>query len=224
MHWHIYIKYVYAHINTQVYLIYMDICVYTYIHTDLGFPSGSTVKNLPANAGGASLTPGSGRFPGEGNGWPLESGRFPWRRKWQLTPVFLSGEFHGQRSLVGYSPWGRKRVSCNLAAKQQQQQHPKPGESSCCSRPRPHPYSFSSPSVLSWKFIIIFRMSVSVSLLTFGGFGDKWTWVCLEREDTRTGEFRTLLSQLSLLFYHLSAFGHRVFSIGRLFGFFSYIN
>ena len=35
-------------------------------------------------------------------------GRFPWRRKWQLTPVFLPRESHGQRSLVGYSPWGRK--------------------------------------------------------------------------------------------------------------------
>ena len=33
---------------------------------------------------------------------------FPWRRKWQPTPVFLPGESHGQRSLVGYSPWGRK--------------------------------------------------------------------------------------------------------------------
>ena len=32
----------------------------------------------------------------------------PWRRKWQPTPVFLPGEFQGQRSLVGYSPWGRK--------------------------------------------------------------------------------------------------------------------
>ena len=29
-----------------------------------------------------------------------------WRRKWQLTPVFLPGESHGQRRLVGYSPWG----------------------------------------------------------------------------------------------------------------------
>ena len=28
--------------------------------------------------------------------------KFPWRRKWQPTPVFLPGEFHGQRSLVGY--------------------------------------------------------------------------------------------------------------------------
>ena len=32
----------------------------------------------------------------------------PWKRKWQPTPVFLPGEFHGQRSLVGYSPWGHK--------------------------------------------------------------------------------------------------------------------
>ena len=32
----------------------------------------------------------------------------PWRRKWQPTPVFLPGEFHGQRSLAGYSPWGCK--------------------------------------------------------------------------------------------------------------------
>ena len=33
---------------------------------------------------------------------------FPWRRKWQPTPVFLPGESHGQRSLVGYSSWDRK--------------------------------------------------------------------------------------------------------------------
>ena len=31
-----------------------------------------------------------------------------WRRAWQPTPVFLPGESHGQRSLVGYSPQGRK--------------------------------------------------------------------------------------------------------------------
>jgi len=34
--------------------------------------------------------------------------KIPWRRKWQPTPVFLPGEFHGQRSLAGYSPQGRK--------------------------------------------------------------------------------------------------------------------
>ena len=32
----------------------------------------------------------------------------PWRRAWQSTPVLLPGESHGQRSLVGYSPWGSK--------------------------------------------------------------------------------------------------------------------
>ena len=31
-----------------------------------------------------------------------------WRRKWQPTPVFLPGKSHERRSLVGYSPWGRK--------------------------------------------------------------------------------------------------------------------
>ena len=31
-----------------------------------------------------------------------------WRREWQPTPVFLPGRSHGQRSLVGYSPWGHK--------------------------------------------------------------------------------------------------------------------
>ena len=34
--------------------------------------------------------------------------KFPWRRKWQLTPVFLPEESHGQRNLAGYSPWGHK--------------------------------------------------------------------------------------------------------------------
>ena len=32
-----------------------------------------------------------------------------WRKKWQPTPVLLPEKFHGQRSLVGYNPWGRKK-------------------------------------------------------------------------------------------------------------------
>ena len=35
-------------------------------------------------------------------------GKIPWRKKWQPTPVFLPEKSHGQRSLVGYSPWGRE--------------------------------------------------------------------------------------------------------------------
>ena len=42
---------------------------------------------------------------GSGNVFFLPT--IPWRRKWQPIPVFLPGEFHGQRSLAGYSPWGR---------------------------------------------------------------------------------------------------------------------
>ena len=34
--------------------------------------------------------------------------KIPWRRKWQPTPVFLLGKSHGQKNLVGYSPWGHK--------------------------------------------------------------------------------------------------------------------
>ena len=54
------------------------------------------VKNPPANAGDMQY----GLDP-----WV---GKIPWKRAWQPTPGFLPGESPGQRSLVGYSPWGRK--------------------------------------------------------------------------------------------------------------------
>ena len=53
-----------------------------------------TVKNVPVNEGDV--------------GWVPWVGKTPWRREWQPTPVFLPGEFQGQRNLVGCSPWGRK--------------------------------------------------------------------------------------------------------------------
>ena len=63
----------------------------------VGFPGGEVVKNPPADAGDSRYT---GSTPG--------SGKMPWSRKWQLTLVSLPGESHGQRSLAGYSLWGRK--------------------------------------------------------------------------------------------------------------------
>ena len=42
--------------------------------------------------------------------WQKPSQYCPWRRKWQPTPVFLPGEFHGQRTLMGYSPWVNKEL------------------------------------------------------------------------------------------------------------------
>ena len=41
-------------------------------------------------------------------------GKIPEKKKWELTSVFLPGKFHEQRSLVGYSPWGRRRVGHDL--------------------------------------------------------------------------------------------------------------
>ena len=44
--------------------------------------------------------------------------KIPWRRKWQPTPVFFSGEFQGQRSLkAGYSPWGHKELVTGVLLK-----------------------------------------------------------------------------------------------------------
>ena len=63
----------------------------------LPLPGGAVVKNPPANAGDVRDV---GSIP--------ESGRCPWRRAWQPTPVFLLGESHGERNLAGHSPQGRK--------------------------------------------------------------------------------------------------------------------
>ena len=52
--------------------------------------------------------------------------KIPWRREWQPTPVFLPGEFHGQKSLVGYSPWGCKELGMT---EQQTLTYTKRGES-----------------------------------------------------------------------------------------------
>ena len=62
----------------------------------MGFPGGSDGKESICNVGDLGSIPGLGKSP--------------WRRAWQPTPVFLPGEFHGQRSLAGYSPWGHKEL------------------------------------------------------------------------------------------------------------------
>ena len=80
----------------------------SYLHPVLvsGFPWWLSGKeSTTCNVEGASSIP-----------W---SGKTPWRRKWQHTPVFLPGKSHGERSLVGYSPWGHKRIRQDLAIKQQ---------------------------------------------------------------------------------------------------------
>ena len=102
----------------------------------MGFPGSSTGKESACNAEDPGLIPGSGITPGEGTDYPFQYswaslvaqivknllamwktwvedlglipglGRSPGGG--QRTPVFLPGESHGQRSLVGYSPWSHK--------------------------------------------------------------------------------------------------------------------
>jgi len=62
----------------------------------MGFPGGSNGKESSCTCGRP--------------GFDLSFGKIPWRREWQPTPVFLPGEFHGQRSLVGSSPWGCREM------------------------------------------------------------------------------------------------------------------
>ena len=76
----------------------------------LGFPGDPVLKNPSANR----------RL-----GFDLWVGKIPWRREWQPTPIFFPGKPHGQRSLVGCSPWGY-----NLATEQQKQ----PGFNAYCPR------------------------------------------------------------------------------------------
>ena len=61
-------------------------------------------KNPPAN-------------PGDTKRWGFDPwvGKIPWRRAWQPTPVFSPGEFHRQRNLAGYNPWGRKEWDTTLS-------------------------------------------------------------------------------------------------------------
>ena len=93
-----------------------------------GFPGSSNGKESACNAGDLGSIPGLGRSSGKGNGYPSIIGlenpmdcslpgssvhrisrvKHDLATKAPPPPVFLSGKFQGQRSLVGYSPWGHK--------------------------------------------------------------------------------------------------------------------
>ena len=70
-----------------------DFGLYMHSHSE-DFPGGSDGKSVCLQWGRPRFDP-----------WV---GKIPWRRKWQPTPVFLPGKSHGWRSLIDYSPWGRK--------------------------------------------------------------------------------------------------------------------
>ena len=74
------------------------------MYTFIGFPCGTNGKEPTCQC----KRPKKCRF----NPW---IGKIHWKRAWQSIPVFLPGESHGQRSVVGYSPWGRKESDNDCA-------------------------------------------------------------------------------------------------------------
>ena len=72
-------------------------------------PGGSDGKESACSAGNLGMMPGWGRSPGG--------------RAWLPTPVFLPGEFHGQRSLAGFNPWGHKESDTTEVTNTQMSAH-----------------------------------------------------------------------------------------------------
>ena len=142
-----------------------------------GFPGVSVLKNLPANAGDMHSIPGSGRFP--------------WRRKHQLTKVFLLGKSHGQRGLACYSLWGHKRVGHDWATKQQQQRCP-PKAWFHSPPPLPRP---ASPRELAIREKIHLHSIVVQSLSRVQLFATPWSAVYqASRSFTNSLSFLKLMS------------------------------
>ena len=83
--WGAIISFYFYRVNTNIWIISLKFL--------LGFPGGSDGKESACNAGGPWVE------------------KIPWRREWRATPVFLPGESHGPRSLVGYGLWGSKETS-----------------------------------------------------------------------------------------------------------------
>ena len=75
------------------------------LYKKVGFPDSSVIKNPSVNAGNVGVIPGSGRFPGDGNGNPLQ---YP----------CLENPMDRR---VGDNPWAHKRVRHDLATKQKEQ-------------------------------------------------------------------------------------------------------
>ena len=70
------------------------VSIWEFITSKLGFPEDTSAKESTSQYKRCGVSP-----------WVC---KIPWRRKWHPTPVFLPGYTHGQRRLLGFSPWGCK--------------------------------------------------------------------------------------------------------------------
>ena len=114
--------------------VWVCVCVCVYVYTSAHTHTDERrwrEKQMRMNVKNLTIEPG----PTAGLGWWLSSkeillqcrqfnrrcgfdpwvGKLPWKSAWQPASVFLPGESHGQRSLMGYSPWGHKRIGHDLA-------------------------------------------------------------------------------------------------------------
>ena len=96
--------------DAQVTHIHASVYIRSFLDYLRGLPLWLSGKESACNAGDAGSTPASGRSPGESNGNPLQHS-------------FLPGEFHGWRSLAGYSPWGCKESDMMEVAEHSQVTH-----------------------------------------------------------------------------------------------------
>ena len=113
-------------------------------------------------------------------------GKIPWRRAWQPTPLFLPGESHGQRSLVGYSPWGHRESDAAEA------------EHTCTHA---HTHTHTHTSLLQPSHHVLppwAGVSVSIRQLT-GGVSECCLWLL-----SRNGSSSTTLTDSR---YYVGSFG-----------------
>ena len=141
--------------------------IYRYVYIHIGFAASSAGKESAHNAGDPNLISGLGRSPREGN-----SSRI----------VELPGEFHGQRNLAGYSPWGCKesdrteRLSLYIPMGLPRWLGGK--ESTCqCRRCRYHPWVGKIPWKRKWQRTSVFLPGESGGQRNLVGYS---LWDCKE--------------------------------------------
>ena len=117
-----------------------------------------------------------------GLGFNLWVRKIPWRREWLPTPVFLPGEFHGQRNLMGYSPWGYKESDTTERLKLLPLQAP----------------SHSFPQFLSLALSIP-PVQTDMGFIWFGrSFSSLWIQMCPEIDvSSNTSRSQRLMSHVS---------------------------
>ena len=94
---------VFLYIST--YILYMSLWIWPLVLSTLVFRTCLIVGGLPPWLSNKECASECRRCRFNPRVWKIS-----WRRAWQPTPVFLHGEFHGQKSLVGYSPSSRKEL------------------------------------------------------------------------------------------------------------------